>query len=87
METDRILCLMEKSIKMGSDAIKLAEMQSTKLYEDKREDRKTLKHIIIAILISFSLMFTITIYGYFFSSYDYYELPSIENTNTNTNGD
>lgn len=78
----RLLALTEQSMRMAEATLTLANKQLDK----EKAERTNYRNIIIAILAAITIITSITVYGYFFSSYDYYELPSIENTNTNTNG-
>ena len=85
---ERMNKLVEQSTEMANRALDLAEASlrlSAATNESQDTKHKPLVNIIIALICGATLVTSIATYGYFFSSYDYYELPAIETTNTNTN--
>ena len=71
----KILKLLDSTVLLSSQTLKNSEIIS-----------KRFMLLMLAIIVSFTIIVSCATIGYFFSDYDYYESPTIENTNTNTLG-
>lgn len=74
MDEQKILTVCERLIDL-----------TTVLVDEGKKSRQTICVIVLSVILAFTILGGICIGGYFFSSYEYYDVPDIQNSNYNEN--